>query len=206
MYAALRTITEPVKAPVTWKQVYTHLRLDSDTDEELVWGYVRAATQWCEAYLNQTLITTTYSYSISNRNFLPNSYLYVLPLSVEAMYRGAPSQYIEIPRGPLQAITTLSRVNDDGTSTALTDYYADTTSSPGTIRMAGGSGYGSGSGDVSVTYTAGYGNEPENVPVSLRHAVLMLTSFLYENRGDVESDMPNSVARLLSMYRVPSFA
>lgn len=60
---------------------------------------------------------------------------------------------------------------------------------------------------MQVQYVSGFGTEPDSVPIAIRHAVLMLASFLYENRGDTsDSDMPRSVTRLLSMYRVPSFS
>lgn len=37
---------------------------------------------------------------------------------------------------------------------------------------------------VEVTYEAGYGDHPDDVPQALRHAVLGTVSYLYDNQGD----------------------
>lgn len=41
--------------------------------------------------------------------------------------------------------------------------------------------------EVVVTYEAGYGENPDDVPAVLRHAVLGTIEYLYENKGDIRA-------------------
>lgn len=59
---------------------------------------------------------------------------------------------------------------------------------------------------VSVTFTAGYGDEPEDVPQPIRHALLLLIADWYQNRetmvmGRTSVDLPVGVDALLAPYR-----
>jgi uncharacterized phiE125 gp8 family phage protein len=58
-----------------------------------------------------------------------------------------------------------------------------------------------------IDYTAGYDDaDPEAVPTPIRHAILLLTAFLYEQRGDAAAELPDAAARLMDPYRLWSFA
>lgn len=58
-------------------------------------------------------------------------------------------------------------------------------------------------GAVSVTFTAGYGDTPADVPADLRQAALWLVAHMYENRGDdaSKSVIPPTVERVLAKHR-----
>ena len=58
-------------------------------------------------------------------------------------------------------------------------------------------------GSVTVTFTAGYGDDPSSVPADLRHAALWLVAAWFENRGDDASKamIPATVERVLNKYR-----
>lgn len=58
-----------------------------------------------------------------------------------------------------------------------------------------------------IDYTAGYDDgDPDAVPTPIRHAILLLTAWLYEQRGDVSSEMPAAATMLLQPYRLWTFA
>ena len=58
-----------------------------------------------------------------------------------------------------------------------------------------------------IDYTAGYDDsDAAKVPPMIRHAILLLTAYLYENRGDVPADMPPAAANLMQQHRLWTFA
>lgn len=59
---------------------------------------------------------------------------------------------------------------------------------------------------VSVTFVAGYGDEPEDVPQAIRQALLLLIGHWYQNReavviGPTPNQLPMAVDALLAPYR-----
>ena len=58
---------------------------------------------------------------------------------------------------------------------------------------------------VTIRFTAGYGSAPGNVPQAIRHAILIETANLYENREDAvvgqAVNMLSVSERLLWPYR-----
>lgn len=58
---------------------------------------------------------------------------------------------------------------------------------------------------VEIDYLAGYGDEATAIPQPIVNAVLLMTAFLYERRGDDEGEMPRAARALLEPYRIASF-
>lgn len=58
-------------------------------------------------------------------------------------------------------------------------------------------------GSVSVSYEAGYGDEPSDIPADLQYAVIDHASRLYEMRGadDGEQGLSVAAARICARYR-----
>lgn len=57
-------------------------------------------------------------------------------------------------------------------------------------------------GDVTVDFTAGYGETPADIPTPLRQGVLLLLAHLYEHRGaEAPSNFPMMVDALIQPYR-----
>jgi uncharacterized phiE125 gp8 family phage protein len=58
-----------------------------------------------------------------------------------------------------------------------------------------------------IDYTSGYhDSDAEAVPMPIRHAILLLTAFLYEQRGDVAGDMPAFARNLMGPHRLWTFS
>ncbi len=58
--------------------------------------------------------------------------------------------------------------------------------------------------EAEVEFIAGYGTQGGDVPAPLRQAVLQLTAFWYENRGNVNlmgSSMPKTILAMLAPYK-----
>ena len=46
----------PVIEPVTLQEAKQHCRVDCDADDELICGYITAAREWAESFLNKPLV------------------------------------------------------------------------------------------------------------------------------------------------------
>lgn len=190
---------------VTWTQVSSHLRLVGTADEMMAMNYALAASEWCESYLNRALITQTLQFTVSDHVPIPNLYLVVLPLALTQLYTNQ-QQYCELPRAPVQSITSVVYNNTDGTQTATTDYIANLIADPGVVIINHLPTFGTQITSVEITYQAGYGDDPSTVPMPIQIAILMLTASMYERRGDADGDIPRVVTRLLTPYRLVTFS
>lgn len=164
-----------------------HLRVDSADEDALITSLTVAATQAAEQEIGRALVTQTWTIKLD-----------AFPASAE---------YIDLFMPPIQSITSITYVDSDGaTQTLASSEYtliADTirpqvapaTSWPATKTQPSA---------VVITYVAGYGAAPSNVPESIRQWILMQVGAMYENR---ESMGVNNIAvmpflsGLLDRYR-----
>ena len=55
---------------------------------------------------------------------------------------------------------------------------------------------------VAVAFTAGYGDDDDDVPAGFRAAIFELIAFLYEHRGEAAAELPLDVLALLAPFRM----
>ncbi|NOG69806.1 phage head-tail connector protein [Roseicella sp. DB1501] len=208
MSLSLRTVTPAAALPVSIDTLRAHLRVDSLVDDDVIAIYGQAATEWVESICGRALISQTICATLAPDNpqtvtpmvwgpgpILP---LWSLPL--------LPSRYLELPRAPLQSVSDVRYVPRDGTEVTLTsgtDYLVSTAAEPGRVMLA--TSLPPSMQRFSITYVAGYGSEPAAVPAAIRNAILLLTAFLYEQRGDAGGEMPRAAEMLLAPFRLVSF-
>lgn len=196
-YRSLVRATEPAVEPVTLAEAKAHLRVDTSDDDALITAIVKAAREWCEEYLDRTLVATQWT-----------------------MRMDAIPWEIELPRPPVaQAGTTTTTVityTIETQATATLDtatYRVDRHATPGVIRTVYGGtwpGHLSDQNSVSVTWWAGYGAAGSSVPQAIRSAILMLTASLYEFRtavlsGTISKEVEFGVKSLLDAHRWGSY-
>lgn len=133
------------------------------------------------------------------------------------LYRDQLPFRLEIPRPPLQSITSITYTDTDGNSQTLasSNYDVDTISEPGIIQQTKTGDYPSDIASpydninvVKVRFVAGY-TTASDIPEPIKHAMLLLVSHLYENReymmrGRV-GKLPFGFDALLSSYRMRHF-
>lgn len=187
-----RLITAPTVEPVTIAEAGLHCRIDCDLENALLSSLIAAARQHIEAYTGRALVTQTWEL---RAQYFPDAF--------------------ELPRAPVQSITSVSYVDIAGvTQTLPGDQYtliADIGphAQPGRMVPAYLATWPACRGyedDVRVRYVAGYGNG-QAVPQPIRAAMLLLIGHLYENReavitGTGVNDLPLGVAALLAPYKV----
>jgi uncharacterized phiE125 gp8 family phage protein len=184
---ALKLIV-PAEPIVSWGEVAAHLRIDKENERSLVESYVEAATQHLDAeygiLAGGTLGVQTYE------------------LYLDAF----PCGPILIPLSPLVDVVSVTYVDAAGLaqSVSAANYVVDNVSRDGWVVPVAGYAWPVTLSAINVvTVQFRVGNAI--VPAPLKHAVLLLTGHLYENREEVTpttlSEIPIGVYNLVAPYR-----
>ena len=199
----------PVREPVLLADAKNHLRVDTDItqDDVLIAMLIGAARRYAEMYCNRSFITQQWRLVLDS---FPGPSKYGVPFGTPY---SLPAHAILLERGTVRSIDSIVYTAMDGTEATMpdTDWIADL--SGGLARLT--PRFGKiwpiplpQIGAVKVNFTAGYGNEPTDVPEGIRHWILLRVSSLYENREEVAvmqrgnvSSLPY-VDSLLDPYRV----
>ena len=200
-YRSLVRQTAPAVEPVTLAEAKAHLRVDTADDDTYITGLIRAAREWCEQYLDRTLVNTQWVMRFDR--FPPDG-----------------THDIELPRPPMVASGTATAVAltftyENGTTATYStaSYRVDRASTPGAVKTLYGQAWPAHLQDdnsISVTWWGGYGPSGSDVPQSIRHAMLMLVAFWYDNRstvlvGSISKQLEFAVESLLSSQKWGSY-
>jgi uncharacterized phiE125 gp8 family phage protein len=168
-YRSLKRAAQPVVEPVSLSDAKTHLRVDTESDDDQILALITAAREWCENYTQRTFVHTQWTMTFDT-----------FPWE------------IELPRPPVAvasgntATTITYAMETGGTATlATSEYRVDRTSEPGVIRTVYAGTWPSHLLDrnsISVTWWGGYGEDGTKVPKVVRAAILMLVAYWYERR------------------------
>jgi uncharacterized phiE125 gp8 family phage protein len=209
-YGALRPLQAPATEPVTLTDAKAHCRIDNDYDDTLLDTYVSSARILAEQYMNRALFTQQWQFNITTTPpptatpLVPQSLL-VFPLNWPPLAR-AP---LELPRAPLVSVDSVQWgpiYNMQPADPA--DYDVNLLVEPGYVAVKPQLLPRIPQTAMSINYTAGWSDsDPAAVPATLRHAIMILTAWFYECRGDVEmSAMPAAACLLMDQYRLWTFA
>jgi len=188
---ALQLVTPPAVEPVELAEMKMHLRVEHSAEDALILVLIQAAREWCEEFTSRSFITRTWE------------------LRLDAWPE---ERYIELPRPPLQGVTWVKYVDENGVEHTLdaSTYVVDAVSVPGRVVLVNNASWPSvalfPAGAVRVRYTAGYGSNPSDVPEMARHAVRLLAAHWYENRENSSPaqlrEIPMAAEMLLWPLRV----
>lgn len=182
---AWKVTTAPATEIWTVSEVKNYLKVDTSADDTLITNLIQSARQAAESYLNQALITQTITEKL-DRLSNPLLYLSVSPVISVTSFQYADSQ-------------NTTQTFDAG------NYVVDTFTKPARLSLAYGKSWPTLYGninDVTITYTAGYSNQPSGVPYQIRQAILMMVADSYDNREDYIKKLPTASEYLLDQYRV----
>lgn len=175
----------PVADPVSLAEVRLQCNLaadDTSHDDRLNLN-ISAATRMVERITKRALITQGY------------------------VLNTVPRTMIELPRPPLQSVTSVHVLDTDGNYAlvAASDYQVSANDNPGSIRMIESwpSWNEYEPEPVKITYVAGFGDTSSDVPDDLRLAVLQVCAFLFEHPGDgmSEQNLPFHLIAMLQGLR-----
>lgn len=185
---AYSVTTPPAAEPVTAAEVRAWMHMDSTADDTQLGTLITAARLRLEEHTGRAMITQTITAAWDD-----------FPDGAE----------IELPRAPLQTVTSVNVYEDDDTATTLSsasDYHVDTLSEPGRVVLQDGASWEQGVvkrtyHPLRVVYVAGYGAAGSNVPQLLRDGVKELVRAWYD--GDAVGDaLPDSVVQMVAPFRI----
>ncbi len=199
-YRSLTRQTAPAVEPVTLAEAKAHLRVDVSDDDAYIGTLITAAREWCEQYLDRTLVNTQWVMRFDA--FPPDG-----------------THDIELPRPPMVSSGTATAVAltftyENGTTATYStaSYRVDRASTPGAVKTLYGQTWPPHLLDdnaISVTWWAGYGASGSSVPAAIRSAVLMLVGLFYEKRMAADAgslaEVPFGVKSLLDAHRWGSY-
>ena len=186
---ALVMTTAPAAEPISLAEAKAHLRVDASDEDTLLLSLISAARMFVERTLGVALITQDWSYFLDH---WPRSGTVVLPLA------------------PAQGVASVKVHDAEGGSTEIDaeSYEVDTLSEPARLVLMSAvpSAASRQLSAFEIAFTAGYGDEPEDVPAPIRHALTLLVAHWFERREPVEfgyapQEVPATVAGLLLPYR-----
>ena len=192
---AIRVVTGPAVEPITIDDLKNDLKVDADltADDALIRALGIAARRVAESIQNRALITQT------------------LELALDGWPGG---NTLEIPRPPLQSVTSIKYYDEDNTERTLDSgsYFLDTYSQPGRVVLKADQSWPDAvlrpASGVIVQFVAGYGDEESEVPETTVQAIRLLVGHWYENReavsstGAIPKEVPFGVMSLLWLDRV----
>mgnify|MGYP000299481496 CR=1 FL=1 len=114
------------------------------------------------------------------------------------------AETILIRKAPFLAVSSVKTVAEDGTLTtwSSSNYFTTAENGFGRLTKVNGATWPDMSppvrqrGGILITFTAGYGADPQSVPAAVRHAIKLIAAHMYENRES--NDPPQQALTLLN--------
>lgn len=183
-------LSAPAVEPITLSEAKAHLRVDTNAEDTLIQSLIMASRLHIEAALDLALITQTWRLHLD---------------------RWPRARSLNFPLSPVQSLTVVKIYDDADESETLdnTAFILDGTANPARLVLSGRASLpipGRVANGIEIDFVAGYGDEPSDVPQTIRQALLLLVAHWYEHREPVEigtttTTIPGTVSELLSPYR-----
>ena len=188
-----RLDTAPATEPVTLADAKQHMRVDGAADDVLIEDLIAAARRYLDGRhgrLGRALITQTWTLTLATW-----------------------PRVIELDFPPVQAVGSIEYVDPAGTTQTLdpAKYRVRglNATEPATVRRAPDAEWPDVADDpeaITVTFTAGYGDNPADVPEPIRHALKLLIADWYDKREasmavNGLSEIPTGVEDIVTQYR-----
>lgn len=190
-WTGIKVATAPALEPVTVSELKTYLRLDGTTYDTMLTGYITACRDALEKHTGRTFITTALEL-----------YYDKFPANNDALI---------LMRPPVQSVTSIVYVDEDGVSQTLSAslYRTDLVSLYPRITPAHDEDWPDTqdiSNAVKITYSAGYGATAASVPAPLKECIKAMCADLFEHpESNVELTLQESriYKFLLNAYTIP---
>jgi uncharacterized phiE125 gp8 family phage protein len=163
----------PPPALVPVEQVKAYLRIAGSEEDVLVAGFVRSATELCEAFTRTALVERDAEEAIAAR-----------------------AAWTRLSLAPVRAITGAAALSVLGDEQALAaDAYAIDIDARGDgwVRVPGRGA----AGRILVRYRAGLAADWNGVPEPLRQGVVRMAAHLYAHRDDADGQAPPAAVTAL---------
>lgn len=176
----------PDAEPVTLAEVKANLRVDHDSEDEVIAALIRAAREEVENATSVAMIDQGWRLAVDD-----------LPAS----------GVLRLRRGPVKEVLSVTLYGAEGEASPLdpAGYRLDTASTPARLLFAERPAALRAMNGIEVDFVAGHGEAGTDVPDLLKRAVLTLVAHWYEFRasfGAAEQpvSVPDSYRRLIAAY------
>lgn len=185
-----RLVTAPSVEPVTLEELRALLGEPDPADDEFLISGITQAREVFEATTGLACINQTWKMTLDAWPGATTEPWWAgfEQLPVSELHR-ASIDYVPLPRYPLSSVTGLTTYDLSNQATAVTVanvFYTDTASFPGRLVLNAGETWPTALRDraaIEITYVAGFGSSAEDVPPSVKRAILQVAGYMYENRG-----------------------
>lgn len=194
-FSRMTETSPPAEEPVTLAEAKTYLRVDADNDDTLIGNLISAARIACEGYTARAFVNRDISV-FADQWPVANSCAEAIGFS--------------LPKPPLSDVSAIEIFDAAHSHTALAadQYFVDTVSVPGQVILEQSAMMplaGQVANGIAIHFTAGYG-AASDVPAPIRQAILQMTAYLYDNRGESNALTRSGAAELLQPFRILSVA
>ncbi len=165
----------PATEPLTLGETKSYLRIDHDDEDSLVGDLIVTARMHAENWLRRSLISQAWKLG----------------------YDECAPMKISLPMGPVSAITSVTIINRDNSSSVVSDECYSLNSAMTMLRFdIPLHGF-----QIEVAYDTGYGATGAHVPSPIRQGMLNHIAVLYDARGEGNSAMPEQSVSLYMPFR-----
>lgn len=187
---ALELVTAPTALPVSVTEAKAQMRVDASDDDALIGRLVDVAVSYVDVQgaLGAAMITQTW-----------------------AQWLGQNPGTVTLLLGPVQAVTAVKYYDVDNAlqTDTLSNYNVLGTSTRTIVAPKPGFNWPTTyqrDDAIKIEYRIGYGDASTDVPENIRHAMLMLIAFHYENReteliGTTSKTLPFGFEQMLGQSR-----
>ena len=191
-YSLTRT-SDPSLEPVTLAEAKRHANVVASDDDDYITHLIVAARELVEGDTSRALITQTWRLKL--HEFFADK--------------------IELPRPPLQSVSSIKYLDtDDNEQTLSSTYYdVDTDREPGVVWRDEDTSWPTISDEpnaVTITYIAGYGDDAADVPQRAKHAIKLLVGHWYRSReavivGTITKEIEMAYERLIRSLKAGGY-
>jgi uncharacterized phiE125 gp8 family phage protein len=176
----------PEAEPVTLAEAKANLRIDHDSEDELIAGLIRAAREEVESTTSVAMIDQTWRLAVDE---LPET------------------DTLRLRRGPVKQVLAVTLYGTDGEAEVLdpAGYQLDALSTPARLHFSERPAQLRAMNGIEVDFVAGHGESGTDVPDLLKRAVLMLVAHWFEFRAafgaqDQPVSLPDGYRRLVAAH------
>lgn len=181
-----RTVA-PAAEPVTLTEAKQTLRIDHDSEDELLGGLIRAAREEVEAACGLALIDQSWRLALDR---LPRPHI------------------VKLRRHPVRAVTSVTVYGADGGASLVdaADFRLDAEARPARLVFLRAPVPGVAMNGIEIDFAAGFGEAGTDVPDLLKRAMLLLVAHWYEFRAQMGPEAqpvsyPPGYERLIAPWR-----
>jgi hypothetical protein len=195
--------TTPTVCPVPIEVLRRHAYITGNDSDDMLMIYGTAATELAENATNRYFLQRSIQWTLTPDTRLP--IYFSLAVTLQNYFNSYQSPWLHCPHSAV-SVDSMAIGAWGQSDTVLTlgqDYLADTKSDPARVQMLTFAEFNPNVDHLTINYTSGYATTGANVPMPIWQAIMLLTTRLFEQRGDQDGALWSSGAEaLLAPYMV----